>query len=289
LLSPSAAVPNGGRHDPLSLFNPAGPIGADERTVILTAIGLMLIVVVPVIVMTFVFARRYRASNPRATYAPKWARSRKIEAVVWLVPAVIVSALGVLTWKTTHAVSPYRPLASDQRPIDVDAIAMNWKWLFIYPGQHIATVNQLVIPTNVPVSFRLTSQTVMASFFIPRLGSQIYAMPGMRTKLHLVADRPGTFIGRNYQFSGRGYSWMRFKTIATSRKNFDRWVRAVRQSGRRLDPTTLKKLERPSVANPVTYYASVSPHLFARIIHQVLVANTAGGRSRSADGARNAG
>ena len=283
----STGIPNSG--SAFSLLFPAGPIGADEKTVIFAAIGLMLLVVVPVFVMTFFFARHYRASNVRATYAPKWAHSRKIEVVVWLVPALIVSGLAVLTWKTTHEVSPYRPLASAQRPIQIDAVAMNWKWLFIYPDQHIATVNRLVIPTGVPVSFRLTSDTVMTSFFIPRLGSQIYAMPGMQTKLHLVADRPGTFVGRNFQFSGRGYSWMHFKTVATSKPDFDRWVREVKGSERRLDPATLNVLERPSVANPVTYYGSITPRLFARIIHQVMFAKSSYGKSHAANGAGNAG
>ncbi|MGH7717156.1 MAG: ubiquinol oxidase subunit II [Vulcanimicrobiaceae bacterium] len=284
-MSPIAAISHGGISNPFSLLSPAGLVGADEKTIILLAIGLMLIVVVPVIVMTFLFARRYRASNARATYTPKWTSSRKIEVVVWLVPIVIVSVLSIVAWKTTHALSPYRPLAPAQQHLNVDVVAMNWKWLFIYPDQHIATVNQLVIPTGVPVSFRLTSDSVLASFFIPRLGSQIYAMPGMQTKLHLVADRPGTFIGRNYQFSGAGYSWMQFKTVATSKKDFDQWVNEVKESGRRLDPATLKELERPSVANPVAHYASVSPHLFAGVIHQVLAGNATSGNVQTANGA----
>lgn len=290
-MSSVAAPSQGGISNPFSLLASAGPIGADEKTLILTTIGLMLIVVIPVIAMTFMFARRYRASNTHATYAPKWASSRKIEAVVWLVPIAIVAVLGVLAWQKTHMLNPYRPLvaartpASTQRPIDVDVIALDWKWLFIYPDQHIATVNQLVIPTGVPVSFRLTSDDVLSSFFIPQLGSQIYAMPGMQTKLHLEADRPGTFMGRDYQFSGPGYSWMQFKTVATSKKDFDRWVNEVKGSGGRLDPATLKELERPSIANPIAHYASVSPHLFAGIIHQVLAGNAPGGTVQTANGA----
>jgi cytochrome o ubiquinol oxidase subunit 2 len=254
----------------MPLLDPSGPIGAAEKSVLLTAIGLMLIVVVPVFLMTFWFAWRYRASNRKARYAPEWASSGKIELAVWLVPAVIVSLLGLLTWNATHRLSPYRPLASAKDPLPIDAVAMNWKWLFIYPRQHIATVNQLALPTNVPVSFRLTSQTVMASFFIPRLGSQIYAMPGMRTKLHLLADKAGIYTGRNFQFSGRGYSWMQFQVIATSPQKFDVWIDKIKRSSRKLNLAAFQKLERPSIETPTIYYAAVHPHLFEYIIHQVM-------------------
>ena len=248
----------------------AGPIASEEKTVILIALGLMLIPVVPVIVMTFWFSWRYRASNKKATYAPKWAHSGKIEFVVWLVPALIVTGLGILDWQSSHALSPYRPIASTQKPLHIDVVAMDWKWLFIYPDQHIATVNRLVIPTNVPVSFRLTSNSVMTSFFIPRLGTQIYAMPGMRTKLHLMADKAGTYMGRNFQLSGIGYSWMQFKTIATSQAKFADWVNKVKQSPQRLDVATLTALQKPSIANPVTYYASAPPQLFDLFINHAM-------------------
>lgn len=263
----------GGCSSHMSLLDPKGPIGADEKSVIITAFGLMLIVVIPVFLMTFLFAWRYRASNKKATYAPKWSYSGKIELVVWVVPALIVISLGVLVWRTTHELSPYKPLVSHDKPVTIEAVSMDWKWLFIYPNQHIATVNKLVLPTNVPVDFRITSDTVMTSFFIPRLGSQIYAMAGMQTKLHLLADQPGTYTGRNFQFSGRGFSSMDFKTVATSQRKFQDWIRKVRQSKNRLDLATLKKLEKPSEKNPVTYYASVRPHLFDYIIHKYMSAN----------------
>lgn len=259
----------------MPLLAPSGPVGAAEKTVFLSAFALMLIVVIPVFAMLFYFAWRYRASNKRATYAPRWAYSGRIELVVWLVPALIVATLGYLTWTTTHALSPYRPLASAARPIRVDAVALNWKWLFIYPDQHIATVNALVVPTHVPVSFRLTSNTVMTSFFIPRLGSQIYAMPGMRTKLHLMADVPGTYAGRNFQFSGRGYSAMQFTVRAVSKQAFDQWVAKVKSGKTRLDTAALTRLERPSVANAAAYYAAIEPHLFDYVIHQAMTADNA--------------
>ncbi len=258
----------------MPLLNPSGPIGQGDKSVILISFGLMLLVVIPVFFMTFWFARKYRASNRNAAYKPKWSRSKKIEFGVWLGPILVVTALGILSWRSTHALSPFKPLASVQKPLRVDVIAMNWKWLFVYPQLHIATVNQLVFPAHVPLDFRITSQTVLSSFFIPALGSQIYAMPGMQTKLHLLADKTGSYTGRNYQFSGRGYSSMRFQVVATSMKKFQHWVAKVRGSSRMLDLAALRRLEKPSERNPITYYASVQPHLFGHVIEQFTMAQT---------------
>ena len=188
---------------------------------------------------------------------------------MWTVPTVIVIALGVLTWITTHQLDPYKPIASPAKPIRIEAIALNWKWLFIYPDEHIATVNQLVIPTNVPVSFRLTSDTVMASLFIPRLGSQVYAMAGMQTRLHLLASRPGTFNGMNSQFSGAGFPGMHFKVIASSLDDYQAWLRQVRQTGSTLNLKRFKQLAQPSAHSPVSYFASVQPpDLFDRVMRK---------------------
>lgn len=253
-----------------ALLDPMGPIGADEKTLILTAFGLMLIVVIPVILMTFAFAWKYRASNKAATYAPKWDYSGKIEAIVWLVPAVIVAALSVLVWKSSHDLSPYKPIASTVQPVQVEAVSLDWKWLFIYPQLGIASVNRLVIPAGVPVSFRITSDSVMSSFFIPRLGSQIYAMAGMQTRLHLVADHPGTYKGLNTQFSGAGFSGMYFDTVATSQQGFDAWVKQVRQSPRNLDEAAFKQLEVASQNNPPEFFSTVKPHLFDDIIQKYM-------------------
>lgn len=252
----------------MPLLDPKGVIGLHERSVILIAFGLMLLVVIPVIVMTFVFAWRYRASKNLQRYAPDWASSWKIELVVWLVPALIVTSLGILVWRSSHALSPNRPIASKNTPVQIEAVAMDWKWLFIYPKQHFATVNRIVFPVNTPVNFTLTSSTVMSSFFIPRLGGQIYAMAGMRTHLHLMANQPGRYTGLNSQFDGRGFSGMHFKAIATTRKRFMQWVENAKHAEQTLTPSSLKRLERPSVNNPVRYYAEVSPHLFDYIVHQ---------------------
>ncbi|MGA7801280.1 MAG: ubiquinol oxidase subunit II [Gammaproteobacteria bacterium] len=281
LLSLCAVTVLSGCSGHMALLDPKGPIGANEKTLILTSFALMLIVVIPVFVMAFIFPWKYRASNKKATYEPKWAHSTKIELVVWLVPSLIVSALGYLVWKDTHQLSPYRPLASAQKPIRIEAIAMDWKWLFIYPDQHIATVNKIEFPANVPVNFRLTSDTVMTSFFIPQLGSQIYAMAGMQTQDHLLADQPGTYIGRNFQFSGRGFASMRFQAVATSRQNFQDWVNKIKHSQDTLGLSALKKLEKPSTDNPVAYYSSVRPHLFDYIIHKYVASNAAKTKSHT--------
>lgn len=263
-------APLGGCANQLALLDPLGPIGAEEKTLILIAFALMLVVVVPVIFMTFWFAWRYRASNKAAIYAPKWDTSGKIEAVVWAVPALIVAALGALAWESSHALDPYKPMDPALKPIHVEAVALDWKWLFIYPDLGIATVNRLVFPAGVPVSFRITSDSVMNSFFIPRLGSQIYAMAGMQTRLHLLADHPGIYRGLNTQFSGAGFSSQHFQAIATSGRGFEAWIRQVKASPRRLDEAAFRKLEVPSQRYPVTYFSAVKPQLFSEIIRKYL-------------------
>jgi cytochrome o ubiquinol oxidase subunit 2 len=265
LLPLCAVIYLGGCSDML-LLHPKGPIGDIERFVIIAAVALMLIVVIPVVFMVFFFPRKYRSTNTKATYMPKWSRSAKIELVIWLVPAIIITVLGILIWNTTHRLDPYKPIDTGVKPISIEAVSLDWKWLFIYPNHDIATVNQLVFPANVPLSFRITSGTVMTSFFIPQLGSQIYAMAGMQTRLHLMADEPGTYIGQNQQFSGRGYADMNFKAIAVSREQFETWVQKVKQSPDKLDLARYEKLEKPSVTYPVTQFSSVKRGLFEHIL-----------------------
>ena len=253
----------------LVLLDPKGPIGETERFVIVTAFVLMLIVVIPVMIMAFLFPWKYRAGNVGADYAPKWSFSAKIEAVIWIIPAIIVTLLGILIWNTTYAVDPYKPLDSDKKPIEIEAVSLDWKWLFIYPEYDIAVVNELVFPTDVPLNFRITSDTVMTSFFIPQLGSQIYAMGGMETKLHLMADEQGVYSGQNQQFSGEGYSYMRFKATATTPDRFNNWVAEARGRNTPLDWQRYQKLQQPSLGyHPVTYFSSVTPELFVKIIRQ---------------------
>ena len=248
------------------VLDPKGPIALAERNLLLTAVALMLIVVIPVIVMAFLFAWRYRSSNGDARYTPDWSYSARIDAVIWLVPALIVISLGVLLWSKTHKLDPYRPLDATVRPLDVQVIAQDWKWLFIYPGHEIAVVNQLVFPSRMPLSLTITSDTVMNSFYIPALGGQIYAMAGMQTRLHLIADAPGRFAGRNTQYSGSGFSDQHFQAIATSPEDFDAWAAKVKQSPSKLDAAAYRALAADRRAHPVAYYSAVEPDLFDTII-----------------------
>jgi cytochrome o ubiquinol oxidase subunit 2 len=251
------------------LFDPKGPIGDSERFVIIAAIVLMAIVVIPVFIMAFWFSRKYRAANAEATYMPKWSYSGKIDFVMWAVPIAIVTVLAILAWTRTHALDPFKPIPSAAKPINIEAVCLDWKWLFIYPDQNIATVNQITFPVKVPLSFKITSDTVMASFFIPQLGSQIYAMAGMQTRLHLMADKPGTYAGHNQQLTGRGYANMHFKAQAVSHEEFQAWVQKVRQSKELLDLNRYAQLAKPNVGYfPVTYFSAVRPDLFEYILRK---------------------
>jgi cytochrome o ubiquinol oxidase subunit 2 len=250
----------------MALFDPKGQIGVDERNLILIAVGLMLLVVIPAIFMALLFAWRYRASNDKAVYAPDWDFSAKIEAVVWGAPILIVVVLSVVCWKSTHALDPARPIASDAKPIRIEVVALDWKWLFIYPDQRVASVNEAAFPVDAPVRFDITSATVMNSFFIPQLGSQIYAMAGMDAKLNLIANAAGVYDGVSANFSGSGFSGMSFKALALSNDGFDAWVAKVRQSSARLSDDAYAALAKPSEDNPVQYYAEADPRLFGDII-----------------------
>ena len=249
-----------------TLLDPKGQVGLDQRNLIITATLLMLLVVVPVIVMTFAFAWKYRASNTNATYAPKWSHSTKIEIAVWLVPVLIIIALGYITYKSTHALDPYRPLDSDVKPVTIEVVALDWKWLFIYPEQGIATVNKIVFPANTPINFKVTSDAVMNSFFIPGLGGQIYAMAGMQTKLHLIANQNAELDGISANYSGAGFTGMKFKAIATTQEEFDAWVKEAKSSPKQLEKAEYEALAKPSQNNPVELYSSYAPDLFQKII-----------------------
>lgn len=256
----------------IALLNPKGPVGISERYAIGVAFALMLIVVIPVIVMAIWFPRRYKESASTDDYDPKWSHSSKIDLIIWLIPAIIVAALGTLAWKETHRLDPFKPIDSAVSPINIQAVSLDWKWLFIYPDQHIATVNQLVIPVAVPVSFRITSGSVMTSFFIPQLGSQIYAMAGMQTRLYLLANESGNYVGQNQQFSGRGYSDMNFNVRVVSRQQFDEWIQQVKQSPHKLDRAGFKEISEPSANFPVTSYSAVEHGLFDDIVNNFRIA-----------------
>lgn len=273
----------------MDLLSPRGQVGADEKALILTTVGLMLIVVVPVIILTLVFAWRFRASNKKATYAPHWAHSNAIEVVVWSVPLILIIIMGVMTWVSTHALDPYRPLASQRAPISVQVVALDWKWLFIYPDEGVAVVNELALPVDVPVNFAITSDAVMNSFFIPRLGSQVYAMAGMKTQLHLVANTAGDYDGMSANYSGAGFSGMKFKAHALSPVDFRAWIAKVKANGKALDVASYAALARPGKDEPVRYYATVPPGFFQGLLNKYRYGTPAHGDPGLKDGPEAAG
>lgn len=260
-----AAVVLGACSDAVVL-NAKGEIGQQQAALIYQAFGLMLIAVIPAIVLTFLFAWKYRASNTKAEYKPKWDHSTAIEWVVWGVPCVIIAFLAYVTYVTSHELDPYRPIESDKPTLEVQVVALDWKWMFIYPEQGIATVNELAIPVDRPVRFDITSATAMNAFNIPQLGGMVYAMAGMQTQLHLIANEPGTYFGQSTNYSGFGFSGMRFQTYAVSDSEFDAWVEKVRQSPATLDDASYAKLMEKSRNNPPEFFGSVQPGLFLQIL-----------------------
>jgi len=254
----------------LDVLTPKGDIGAQEKTLFLTALGLMLLIVVPVILMTLYFAWKYRASNTKATYMPRWAHSTRIEVVVWTIPCIIVAILGVLTFKSTHALDPFKPIESTVKPINIEVVSMDWKWLFIYPDYDIATVNQIAFPVDAPVNFRITSSSLMNTFFIPQLGSMIYSMAGMETKLHLIAREPGDYAGLSGNYSGSGFSGMRFRALATTNEEFEAWIAKAKAADNPLTPASYAALLQPSQYDPVSFYSSTPTGMFDNIIHSTM-------------------
>jgi cytochrome o ubiquinol oxidase subunit II len=248
------------------VLDPAGPIGRSEKVILFDAVAIMLAIVIPVMVATLAIAWWFRASNASAKRLPNWSFSGKLEIVTWSIPLMVVLFLGGIGWIGSHDLDPAKPIASSVAPLEVEVVSLDWKWLFIYPGQGVASVNQLVIPTGVPIHFRLTSATVMNSFFVPRLGSQIYTMAGMTTQLNLLADAPGTYPGLSAQYSGAGFSEMRFDTLAVPPAQFDDWVAATRAKGGNLDSNAYADLAKPSRANAVATYAAVAPKIFESIV-----------------------
>ena len=259
------------------LMNPSGDVADQQGRLIVVATVLMLLIIVPVIALTGFFAWRYRQSNTQATYAPDWDHSTTLELVIWAAPLLIIIALGAVTWISTHTLDPYRPLRrldatravpEGTKPLVVEVVALDWKWLFIYPELGIATVNELAAPIDVPISFKITASSVMNSFFIPSLAGQIYAMPGMETKLHAVMNQPGVYDGFSANYSGAGFSGMHFKFHGLSPTDFDRWVQGVKAGNTALTRSDYLQLEKPSEREPVRRYASVAPDLYEAILNR---------------------
>ena len=248
-------------------LDPKGPIAQTQRDLFFETLAIMMIVLIPVYIMTIWFVRRYRASNTKARYEPNW-QSAGVDAIVWLVPAAIIITVGTYVWIYTHKLDPYKPIetASGAQPFVVEAIAQDWKWLFLYPEQGIATVNELVFPSDVPLTLYITSDTVMNSFYVPALGSQIYAMAGMESELNLLAWEPGRYVGRNVQYSGAGFAQQYFDVMSASQADFESWVASVKSSSMTLDATAYTQLAEPSIAHPITHYASYEAGLFDKIL-----------------------
>jgi cytochrome o ubiquinol oxidase subunit 2 len=250
------------------VLDPLGPVGADDATIMIDATAIMLAIVIPTILMAFWIAWRYRASNSKAEYLPYWSYSGRIEAVVWSIPILTIMFIGGVIWIGSYRLDPFKPLDSKTAPLEVQVVSLDWKWLFIYPQQGIATVNQLVMPAGKPVHFSITSASVFNVFFVPRLGSMIYAMPGMVSQLHLQADRPGKLWGTSAQFSGDGFSDMQFQVRSLSDAEFAAWVQSAKSNGKLLDRAAYTQLARQSQNVKPYSYASVDPKLFDAVAMQ---------------------
>ncbi len=253
-----------------AILDPQGSVGQAEKMILIDSMAIMLAIVIPTIVATFLFAWWYRASNKKARYLPDWAYSGRIELVVWGIPALVVMLLGGVAWIGSHDLDPAKPLPSNSPPLEVQVVSLDWKWLFIYPNQRVASVNRLVIPAGAPVHFLLTSASVMNAFFIPQLGSMIYAMNGMTSELNLQADTPGAFHGLSSHYSGDGFSDMHFEALAVSDDKFGEWIGAARKDGPILNTESYAELAKQNVApRPLTYRA-VDGDIFQQIVSQEL-------------------
>ncbi len=254
-----------------AVLNPRGVVAFRERRLMITTVLLGLLVVVPVYILTFSIAWRYREGNKKARYSPELAGNRWAETVWWGIPLAIIGVLSVITWNSSHALDPHRALQLSGTPMTIQVVALDWKWLFIYPQQGVASVNLAEFPVGTPVTFNITADAPMNSFWIPQLGSQIYAMPGMSSKLNLAADKPGSYDGSSANISGRGFAGMRFTAQATSEADFNNWLGIVRSSPDSLGMGDYKRLARPSENNPVQLYASVDRDLYNKVLLKYMV------------------
>ena len=264
------------------VLDPHGPIGNSERLILIDSVAIMLVIVIPVIVATLGFAWWFRASNDRATYLPYWSFSGQLELIVWAIPALVITFLGGIAWFGSHALDPFKPLDSQSPAVEIQVVSLDWKWLFIYPNDGVASVNQLVIPAGTPVHFTLTSTGVMNSFFVPQLGSQIYTMAGMTSQLSLQADEPGDYPGISAQFSGDGFSDMRFVVHAMAADDYARWLASAKDRGTILDNAAYAALAQQSSNVKATTYHGVDPKLFDSIVNET--APDAGGAQEQSGG-----
>ncbi|MEA3032080.1 MAG: cytochrome o ubiquinol oxidase subunit [Sphingomonadales bacterium] len=251
-----------------SILDPVGPVGRDDSRILIDATLIMLAIVVPTILLAFWMAWRYRASNTKAEYLPYWSYSGRIEAVVWSIPILTIMFIGGVIWIGSYRLDPFRPLESKVPPLEVQVVSLDWKWLFIYPREGVATVNRLVVPAGTPVHFSITSASVFNTFFVPRLGSMIYAMPGMVSELNLQADRPAELWGQSAMFSGDGFSDMQFQVTSVPAERFAAWAQGARGTGPVLDQAAYAQLARQSQRVAPLTFGGVDPTLFAAISTQ---------------------
>jgi cytochrome o ubiquinol oxidase subunit 2 len=249
-------------------LDPLGPVGAGDAKILINATLVMLAIVIPTIALAFWIAWHYRASNRKAEYLPYWSYSGRIEAVVWSIPTLTIMFIGGLIWIGSYKLDPFRPLPSDSPPLEVQVVSLDWKWLFIYPQQHVATVNQLVVPAGRPVHFSITSASVFNVFFVPRLGSMIYAMPGMVSQLHLQADEPAQMWGISAQFSGDGFSDMQFDVRSVPSSDFEAWVASVQGNGPVLDEPAYVRLMQQTQNVPPSTFGTIDPQIFDAVTTQ---------------------
>jgi cytochrome o ubiquinol oxidase subunit 2 len=249
------------------VLDPHGAVGAAEKLILLDSLAIMLAIVIPVILATIGFAWWFRSSNTRAKYLPNWAFSGHLELIIWAIPTLVITFLGGIAWFGSHQLDPYKALVSSKSPIEIEVVSLDWKWLFIYPNDGIATVNQLIVPVGTPVHFRLTSSGVMNSFFVPQLGSQIYTMAGMTSQVSLEADKPGDYSGLSAQFSGAGFSDMHFNVRALQPSAYAKWITDTRTAGQTLNRGTYEALAKPSRNVEPMSYSAIDPALFAAIVH----------------------
>jgi cytochrome o ubiquinol oxidase subunit 2 len=252
----------------MNILDPQGPIGAAEKTILIDSLAIMLAIVLPTIVAIFAFAYWFRASNAKAFHWPDWEYSGRIELVVWSVPALTVILLGGVAWLGSHHLDPPRPIEGASDPLTIQAVSLDWKWLFIYPDQKVATINTLTVPQGVPLQFQLTSASVMNAFFIPQFGSMIYTMNGMTTRLNLRADAAGTFQGLSTQFSGDGFADMHFDVHVVPSEQFSKWAQGAANAGRSLDEQSYRQIAQPSMKNEPEIYRLADPELFRSIATQ---------------------
>lgn len=267
----------------IPVIQPRGPVGHKERGLMLFALLLAVVVVVPTFAIAIFISVKYREENhtARTKYKPDFDHSRLFESIWWGIPIIIIGLLSVIAWNSAHSLDPYKPLASNQKPLTVQVVALDWKWLFVYPGQHVASVNLAQIPVNRPVEFQVTSDSVMNSFWVPQLGGQIYAMPGMITTLYLQADKSGSYFGSPANIAGKGFARMNFTVRAGSQNDFNKWVETARQSAKRLDAATYAALAKPSESVPVLYYKSVQNGLVNDIAMKYMMPISDGGKTVS--------